>query len=207
MAIGVIVMTTIGLTACGGKEVSVPAAGAIPIPTLQTVPSDLSRARELRALVPRETAGIAPSSAPAAVDSLPGALAALRASADKPTQLTRVYIYGDTVIFDYEKDGVRGRSVSAVYRAGDNLIVSDPSFDVQVTFPLDSVDPSVLPGLVKGILARVPDAVVANVALDAAQSGGFGLVWNIQVDDARGSLATVYADLDGTVVAVDEASS
>ncbi|MCU1366525.1 MAG: hypothetical protein JWN39_2164 [Ilumatobacteraceae bacterium] len=206
MATWVIVMTTIGLTACGGKEVFVPDAGAIPIPTLQTAPSDLSRSPQLQALVPRETAGIAPSSTPAAVEALPGALAALQASTDKPTELTRVYISGDTVIFDYEKDGVNGRSVSAVYRAGDDLVVSEPSFDDEVTFPLASVDPSVLPELVKGIIARVPEAVVANVALDVAQSNGFGLVWNIEVDDARGSLATVYADLDGTVVAVDEAS-
>ncbi|MCU1391221.1 MAG: hypothetical protein JWL72_4559 [Ilumatobacteraceae bacterium] len=206
MATWVIVMTTIGLTACGGKEVFVPDAGAIPIPTLLTAPSDLSRSPQLQALVPRETAGIAPSSTPAAVEALPGALAALQASTDKPTELTRVYISGDTVIFDYEKDGVNGRSVSAVYRAGDDLVVSDPSFDDEVTFPLASVDPSVLPELVKGIIARVPEAVVANVALDVAQSNGFGLVWNIEVGDARGSLATIYADLDGTVVAVDEAS-
>ncbi|MCU1397641.1 MAG: hypothetical protein JWN62_750 [Acidimicrobiales bacterium] len=206
MATCVIVITTITLTSCGGRELFVPDAGAIPIPTLQTPPSDLSRAPQLQALVPRETAGIAPSSAPAAVDALPGAIAALHASADDPTELTRVYINGDTVIFDYEKDGVNGRSVSAVYRAGDDLIVSDPSFDDQVTFPLASIDPSVLPELVTGILARVPEAVVANVSLDVARSSGFGLVWNIEVDDARGSLATVYADLDGTVVAVDEAS-
>ena len=201
-----VIVTTLGLTACGGKEVFVPDAGAIPIPTLQTAPSDPARAPQLQALVPRETAGIAPSSTPAPVGALPGALAALDASADHPSELTRIYIYGDTVIFDYDKDGVHGRSVSAVYRAGDDLIVSDPTFDDAVSFPLASVDPSVLPALVKGIVARVPNAVVANVTLDVAQSYGFGLVWNIEVDDARGSLARVYADLDGTVVAVDEAS-
>jgi hypothetical protein len=41
------------------------------------------------------------------------------------------------------------------------------------------------------------------VVLNPLQSYELGLCWNLNVVDARGSLATVFADLDGTVIAVD----
>ena len=44
---------------------------------------------------------------------------------------------------------------------------------------------------------------MTNLDFEPPLSYGFGLGWNVEVEDARGSLATVFADPDGSIVAVD----
>ena len=188
----------------GSTTVDVPGPGAIAIPTFQTVPSDLSQSPQLHALQPRDTAGIDVTEDGAAVDLLPAAIAALAASDDAPRQLSRVAIYSDSVDFTYEQNGIKGRSVSAIYRPGDEMYFSTPSFDDSPTFAIESIDAQVPARLVDAIEQHVPNGRVTRIDLNLSSSYGFGLVWNIEVSDARGTLATVFAELDGAIVAVEE---
>jgi len=194
----------VGLGACSDTTVHLPAPGVIPIPTFQTVPDDLSRSPQLQALRPRDTAGIELEDEGVAADLVPAALAALAASDDAPKKLSRLAIYADSVDFTYEQNGINGRSVNAVYRAGAEMYFSDPSFDDADTFPVDLIDPGIPAKLVIAIEDHVPNAQVTRIDLNASSSYGFGLVWNVEVTDARGTLATVFADLDGAIVAVEE---
>jgi len=200
-----IVMTL--LSGCAAsQQVFVPKPDAIRIPTLQAIPEDLARSPQLRALVPRDTAGIEPTSSKASVELLRDALAALAQLEDAPRVVSGIAISDGSIDFTYEQNGVNGREVNAFYRPDYGIVVSDPRFDDEETYPLTSVDPTVPAALVAAIEQRVPNAVVARITLDVSSSYGFGLVWNVSVEDARGHLATVFADLDGAIVAVDEAT-
>jgi len=192
------------LGACSDTTVHAPAPGAIPIPTFQTVPDDLSRSPQLQALQPRDTAGIQFDDDGAAADLLPAALAALGASDDAPKKLSRIAIYAESVDFTYEQNGINGRSVSAIYRPGEEMYFGDPTFDDSPTFAIDAVDPHVPAKLLDAIEQHVPNGKVTNIDLNVSSSYGFGLAWNIEVSDARGTLATVFADLDGAIIAVEE---
>jgi hypothetical protein len=191
------------LVGCSGTTVHVPAPGAIAIPTFQTLPDDPSRSPQLDALEARDTAGLELDDESAAAGLLPTALAALVASADAPTKLSRLSIYADSVDFTYEQSGINGRSVTAVYRPGEEMYFGTPTYDDSPTYAIDVIDPDVPAKLVTAIESRVPNGKVTNIDLDVSSSYGFGLVWNVEVADARGSLATVFADLDGAIVAVD----
>jgi hypothetical protein len=192
------------LGACSDTTVHIPAANAIPIPTFQTVPDDLSRSTQLQALQARDTAGIEFEGEGVAVDLLPAAIAALEASDDAPRNLSRLAIYAESVDFAYEQNGINGRSVNAIYRSGEEMYFSDPSFDDSDTFAIDLIDPGVPANLVTAIEEHVPNGLVTRIDLNVSSSYGFGLVWNIEVTDARGTLATVFAELDGAIVAVEE---
>lgn len=199
------IAAVVALSGCGGSTtVHIPGPGAIAIPTFQTVPSDLSQSPQLRALQPRDTAGIDVTEDGAAVDLLPAAMAALAGSDDAPRQLSRVAIFPDSVDFTYEQNGINGRSVSAIYRPDSEMYFSTPSFDDSPTFSIDAIDEQVPARLVVAIEQHVPNGRVTRIDLNLSSSYGFGLVWNIEVSDARGTLATVFAELDGAIIAVEE---
>ena len=183
--------------------VEVPAPGALAIPTFITVPSDLSRSPQLRALVPRDTAGLDPTEDGARGDLLTDALAALATLPDAPTRVSRISMYGDSVNVTYEQNGVAGRAVTVSYRPGSELYVGEPSFSDDPTYELAGVDPAIPAALISAIGSRVPNARVTRLDLEVGLSYGFGLVWYVDVEDARGPLANVFADLDGAIVAVD----
>jgi len=202
IASGLVAAAVLG--ACSDTTVKVPEPGAIAIPTFQTLPDDLYRSPQLRALQPRDTAGLeVDDEESAAADLLPAALAALQASDDAPTKLSRLLIYNGYVDFTYEQNGINGRSVSATYRPDDDMYFGTPTYDDTPTFAIDMIDPVVPADLVEAIERQVPNGKVNSLRLDISSSYDFGLVWNISVVDARGSLATVFADLDGAIVAVD----
>jgi len=193
------------LTACGAsREVHVPALGALPAPTFATLPADLGDSPQLGALVLRDTAGLDPTEDSAMASGLHDALAALAALPDPPKTLTRLTIYADSIYFSYPQDGVAGREVSAIYEPGNDLRESEPSFSEAKAYALGEVDADVPADLVAGIERRFPSLRVTELDLEVSLSYDFGLVWNIEVDDARGKLASIYADLDGAIVAVDE---
>jgi hypothetical protein len=204
-ATGTALLLALTLCGCsgGGRLVAVPAPGAVRIPTFVTVPDDLARSPQLRALVPRDTAGLDPTDAPARGDLLPAALAAFAALDDAPQHISDLTIYSDFVNITYEQGGVAGRAVTASYRPDADVYVGDPSFSDDPTFDLATIDPSVPAALIDAIHTHVPNAQVSRLDLDAGLSSGFGVVWVAYVEDARGALATVYADLDGAIVAVD----
>jgi hypothetical protein len=199
------VLASAVFTGCGtsGRVVEVPAAGALAIPAFVTVPADLARSPQLRALVPRDTAGLEPTAERANGELLVDALAALATLPDAPTRVSRIGIYNNSVNITYEQNGVAGRAVTVSYQPGSALYVGEPSFSDDPTYDLAAVDPAVPAAVIAAIEARVPNARVTRLDLSIGLSYGFGLVWYLDVEDARGSLANVFADLDGAIVAVD----
>lgn len=184
---------------------SLPEVGQIVVPTFVTLPADLSRSPQLDALTARDTADLPPPLEEVADPSLlPAALAALRAMPDAPTLLTGLSIYNDRVYFSYEDRGISGRSVTVIYRGPDDVYVADPTYNDEPTFAVDLVDDAVPAALVDALAKRVPNAIVSSIDLGVSGSYGFRLVWNLRLEDARGSSATVFADLDGAIIAVDE---
>ncbi len=183
--------------------IDVRAADDIAQPTFATLPADLTNSPQLDALVPRDNVGLPPTSEPADGTLLAEALAALAATDEPPTMLTRLSIYGDDVIIGYYRRGVTGLSVSASYRRGDGLYVGEPSFSEAPTFPLSAVDPGLAPRMLDALRRRFPEIAVVSVDMDVGLSYDFGLCWYLRLEDARGGLGTVFVDPDGTVIAVD----
>ncbi len=199
---GVAVVAVFVLGACSNpRTIDVPQAGVIEKPTFATLPVDLADSPQLDALTPRDNAGLRPTSESADGTLLAEALAALAATDDPPTMLTRLSIYDDDVIIGYYQRGVTGLSVSASYRRGDDLYVGEPSFSEDPSYPLSAVDPKLPQRLLDAFARRFPDIAVVSVDIDV--NDDFGLSWNLRLEDARGSFGNVFVDPDGTVIAVD----
>lgn len=197
-------------TACGGREVDLPKSDDVAAPTFATVPADLTDSPQLAALPLRDTAGLPPDLPSAMASALPAAVAAVMRVEPRPERFTRVSVYDTNVFLSWVDPTTPNRSYTAVYYPGseeqaeDELYVSGPDFDEEESYALDGVDLTIPDRLVAAIEARFDDeVVVTDVDLRVGLSYGFGLVWNLGVDDARGHLATVYADLDGAIVGVD----
>ncbi|HEY4610064.1 MAG TPA: hypothetical protein VIH06_12685 [Ilumatobacteraceae bacterium] len=185
------------------RTVTVPDAAEVVRPDFEALPDDLADSRQLEALTPRETAGLEPDVASAAGSLLPDALAALAALDPKPSALSRLSIYNDSVYFSFLDRGITGRTITAVYRSADDFSISEPRFDESATYAIAAIVPDVPQRLIDAIEARFPQTRVTGLDLDAGSSYDFGLVWNIDVEDARGRLATVFADPNGAIVGVD----
>lgn len=193
------------LAACGGsRTVALPDVAAVTAPTVSPRPSDLADAAQLAALVPRDVAGLPPSSASADAALLPAAMAALRAQVPEAHDLERLSIYDSGVFFTYADPTTPGRATSAVFDPDLGLRVFEPQLRSDDTFAMDAVDPNVPGALVAGIERRYPTVHVTSVDLRRGLSFGFDLAWFLGLEDAAGRLANVFADLDGTVIAVDD---
>ena len=198
-------------SACGGDPIRTPTADELPAPTFVAHPTDLADAPQLEALVIRDTAGLAPDVAPVQAVLLPDALALLATIDNPPSMITGISMYSDSVSFTFYENGVVGRSVYAFYRLpylGSNetepkLTISEPTFADDPEFPIDAIDPAVPDRIVRAVQERFPLTAISSIYLEPSRSSGFGLAWNVSVDDARGRLATIYADLDGSIIAVE----
>jgi len=194
----------LALTACGDSHrVSVPAEADIAAPMFQALPANLADSNQLDALIPRDTAGIEPDETSADASLLRQALTALEALEPKPAALSRLSIYNDSVYFSYLDRGITGRTITAVYRSADDFSISEPRFDDSATYPIDAIVTDVPQRLIDAIETRFPQTRVTTLDLEVGLSYSFGLVWNVEVEDARGRLATVFADPNGAIVAVD----
>jgi hypothetical protein len=202
--VAVVVLGISALSGCGARAVNLPDLARVTPPVLASRPADPGDSPQLAALTVRDTTGLPPSQPSADGALLPPGLAALRAEVPAAHEFERISIYDDSVYFTYADPSVPGRAVSATYSTDDGLRVFEPQLSSDDTYPLDGVDPDVPARLVAGIERRFPTAHVTDVDLRRSLSYDFGLVWRLQVQDARGDLAVVFADLDGTVVAVDQ---
>ena len=196
-------VVSIAASSCGGREVDLPAPADVPPPSFVSIPEDLAESVQLAAVPIRDVAGLEPSNPSAATEWLPDALVALGRLDPSPTTLSRLSVYEESVHFTFPDPTVPGRSISAIYRSGEPLSVSEPQFDDSEQFPLDEVDPMVPQRIREAIERRFPLLHVTDFDLTPGLSYGFGLVWYVSVDDARGGLATVFVRLDGAIVAID----
>jgi hypothetical protein len=181
----------------------VPDPDAVPAPVPPATGDDPAEALQLAAVPERDTAGLASTEASADISLLVPGLDALRTAVPDVREFDRISIYDHVLILGFRPPGAAGRSVSAGYFADGRLNVPEPSPSDEPTFTLDGVDLDAPGRLVRGIEARFPGVRVTSVDLRVGLSYDFDLVWYLQLADARGALATVFADPDGTIVAVD----
>jgi hypothetical protein len=197
------VLGALALCGCGARAVDLPDLSAVTAPTVAPRPVDVAASAQLGAIQLRDTGGLPPAEPSAAGGLVAPAFDALRAQVPAARDFERISVYDDSVYFTFADPAGPGRSVSATYSASDGLRVFDPQPSTDDTYPLDGVDAAVPGRLVAGIERRFPTLHATDLDLRRSLSYGFGLVWYVRVQDARGQLATVFADLDGTVVAVD----
>jgi hypothetical protein len=198
---GVVVGMVVG--GCGGREVTMPAIEAVPAPTFATLPDDLAASPQLAAIPQRNTAGLVPDVEEVAAALLPAALDHAAALTPPPREFVRVSVYDRNVLLEWRDPTTAGRQVSAGYDTDGRFFVSEPRFGEDEPFSMADVDLAVPVRLVEAIERRTPTARVTSLDLRVGLSYGFGLVWYVQLTDARGTLATVFADLHGAIVAVD----
>ena len=192
------------LASCGGREVGLPAVESVPPPPFATTPADLAESPQLAAVPLRDTAGLLPDEPPASTEYLAAALARAAQEVPTPTTFNRISIYDDDVFLTWLDPSTPGRSISASYYGAEaGWYVSEPRFDEEPGYSVDGLDATVPTRLRDAIQQRYPQLVVTSVDLRVGTSYGFGLVWDVELTDARGTLASVYAELDGTIIAVD----
>jgi hypothetical protein len=184
------------------RAVSYDDAVAVTAPTIVPRPPSPGESPHLAALTMRDTAGLALDTANADAALLPDAVAAARAAVPEGDRLTGLAVRGENVYVSLARTNQPDREQLVLVSEG-RLFVNDPTFSEARTFAFEDVDLSVPAQLVAGITARFPAVRVPDIVLNWSQSYDLGLVWNVEVEDARGTLATVFADLDGTVIAVD----
>jgi hypothetical protein len=200
VALGALALVTVS---CGGREVTFPDLAVVEAPPFVERPVDPRESAQLDALPVRDTAGLVPDSASASAALLAPALARAAELDPAPTRFNRISIYDGDVFLTWADPAAANRSVSASYDADGGWYVSEPRFDDEATFTLERVDVGVPARLVAAIEERHPHVRVTSIDLRVGLSYGFGLAWYVEVTDARGTLATVFADLDGTILAVD----
>jgi hypothetical protein len=199
-----VVLVLLALVVAGcGEGVSLPDADAHPAPVPPSTRVAPAEALPLAAVPERDTAGLEPTEASADVALLGPGLSALRAAVPEVREFDRISVYEDSLFLGFGLPGEAGRSASAGYFPDGRLNVSDPSPSDEETFTLDGVDLDAPARLVEGIEARFPGVRVTSVDLRVGLSYEFGLAWYLQLADARGALAVVFADPDGTIIAVD----
>jgi hypothetical protein len=189
------------LAGCG-RSVSYDEAVALTAPTFATAPATPGQSPQLDALVLRDTAGVLPDLPRPDPSLLAPALAALQAAAPGTTEISDLYFDDESVWMSFPDPTVPGRQIGAYYSGGE-LSIGEPQFRDEGSFPITDVRTEAITGLIDGILARFPTVAIDTPRLDLGLSYDLGLSWNLGIEDARGSLATVFADLDGTVTAVD----
>lgn len=152
----------------------------------------------------RDTDGLLPTGTPPDPDILEGALELVAAEMPEIELLADLY-FDDTNVWMTALDPASPNRTFGVYWSEWNgLHTSEPRFvEDETTFPIDIVDVDAIRDLVEGLEARFPTLVVDMPRLHPDLSYRLGLSWRLELIDARGTLATVWADLDGTVIAVD----
>jgi hypothetical protein len=193
----------IGLSGCGARSASLEDARTITAPSFAPLPASPIESPQLDAIVERNTAGVANDDPDANTALLAPALDALRAAFPGTTLVGDIYFNDTSVYMTIPDPDVPGRSISTYYN-GERLSVGEPQFnDSTGLFPIDIVRPDVVVELVDGLIERYPAVQVYFPRLDVSLSYGLGLSWRIELNDARGQLAIIWADLDGRVIAVD----
>lgn len=160
---------------------------------------------QLAALVLRDTAGLEPDVANAWVDTLDELVETARRHVPEADALLGVRAYERTVYVELVDSANPNLELSVMFDAhrGNEPHVGNPRYSEDEPFDWRAVDFTVPAALIDAITTRYPALRVTDVILSRAHSGHFDLAWRFDVDDARGSLATIYADPDGTVIAVD----
>jgi hypothetical protein len=200
-----IVVVAVALVGCSTRTASYDDARAIAAPTFAAQPSNPGQSRQLEALVLRDTDGLG-APGPNANPSLVGrALADVSAQFPDADRISDLYFDDESVWLTIIDPESPSRSRSVYWSDGYGLSVGEPQFmEEDSTFPVSAVHIDGITALVDGLAERYPTLQIDMPRLSTDLSYDLGLSWRMDLVDARGDLAIIFADLDGTVTAVDQ---
>jgi len=198
------------LVGCTTATASFDDTAEITAPKFAPAPPSPAESSQLEALVVRDTAGIrAPG--PNADPSLVGeALAAVTAEFPDIERVSDLYFDDENVWLTIVEPNTRNLSRSVLWSRSNGLFTDDEEYlddaEENSTFPISDVHVDAITALVNGLAVRYPSVQIDFPRLNVGLSYDLGLSWRLDLVDGRGTLATIFADLDGTITAVDQGS-
>ncbi len=193
------------LAGCSTRTASYDDAKTIPAPTFAPAPAAPAASPQLDALHLRDTAGLGapgPNPNPALVGQ---ALAAVETAFPGTDRISDLYFDDENVWLTILDPQSASRSMSIYWSERTGLSVGEADFSEEdTTFPVTAVHPDAITALVDGLAARYPTLQIDLPRLSTELSYDLGLSWRMDLVDARGTLATIFTDLDGIVTVVDQ---
>jgi len=207
---GSIGLATLVLVGCNATTASFDDTREIEAPRFAPVPPAPAESPQLDALVLRDTAGFG-APGPNADPTLVGeALAALRAQFPRLERVSDLYFDDENVWLTIVGPNTRNLSRSVLWSRSSDLYIGEEDYveeaEENSTYPISDVDVDAITALVEGLAVRYPSVQIDLPRLDVGLSYDLGLSWRLDLVDVRGTLATIFADLDGTITAVDQGS-
>jgi hypothetical protein len=201
-AVGLVVFAA-ALSGCTVDTASLDDARTVTAPSFAPLPASPIESPQLDAIVERDTAGVVNTEPDADPTLIGRALEALLAAFPGTTMVGDIYVTHGAAYITIPDPDVAGRTITTYFN-GQALSAGEPEFNSSTgLFPIERVRPDVIVALVQGLIERYPTMQVELPRLDVSLSYSLGLSWRIELNDARGALATIWADLDGRVTAVD----
>lgn len=204
---GAMALAVAGLVGCSTRTVSYDEALEVTAPSFAPAPASPEESPQLDALVLRDTAGLKPDGIPPDPALVAEALAAVEAEFPGTDRISDLYFDDSGVWLTILDPDAPGRTRSIYFRREYGLSVGEPQFlEEDTTFPVSLVDSDAITALVDGLGERYPTLLVDYPRLSTELSYELGLSWRLDLVDGRGAMATIFADLDGTVTVVDQGS-
>ena len=200
-----IAVVAVALAGCSTRTASYDDARAIAEPAFAPQPASPAQSPQLEALVLRDTDGLG-APGPSANPSLVGmALAEVAAEFPGTDRISDLYFDDENVWMTIIDPESPSRTRSIYWSPGYGLSVGEPEFmEDDTTFPVSAVHVDAITALVEGLAARYPTLQIDMPRLSTELSYDLGLSWRMDLVDARGDLAIIFADLDGIVTVVDQ---
>jgi hypothetical protein len=201
LSIGVFTVALAGCT----RSASYDDAVAIEAPSFARAPAAPADSPQLEALELRDTAGLGAPGPNADPTILGPALAELEREFPGVDRISDLYFDEDSVWLTIVDPESPSRWRSVYWNADYGLSVGEPQFmEEDTTFPIDAVHVEAITELVTGLAERYPELQIDMPRLSTELSYDLGLSWRMDLVDARGGLAILFTDLDGTVTVVDQ---
>ena len=196
---------SVTLLGCSTGSASYDDATAISAPTFAATPANPADSPQLDALVLRDTDGLEASGPSADPALLEPALAAVEAEFPGIDRISDLYFDDENVWLTIVDPESPNRERSILWSVGGRLYVGEAEYmEEDTSFPLSAVHVDAIDELVNGLADRYPTLVIDMPRLDTGLSYDLGLSWRMDLVDARGELAIIFTDLDGTVTVVDQ---
>ena len=203
-----IAIVAVALVGCSTGTASYDDALAVTEPTFAPTPVVPADSRQLDALRLRDTAGLPPPGANADPTLVGRALADVEVAFPGTDRISDLYFDDESVWMTIIDPQSPSRERSIYWSDGYGLSVGEPQFmEEDTTFPVTAVHVDAITSLVDGLAERYPTLQVDMPRLSTELSYELGLSWRMDLVDARGVLAIIFADLDGTVTVVDQDQS